>query len=229
MLRGIIFGTSKAIRRLIGGLTKRSGKGGESVYSHCPVCLCSRSGDVIGQPCSVTPNCPGIITKQPEWKDLVDALPEPMTCGRRFDSYMGSFQHGDRGKDLDHWDKFKSNGNRVCSFCGSLHPDDFLALVKQSAEVDETTAVYTEVVRIEPSSKSYKVYVNQPGVRNAHEGGIKFYTQHLPVKDGKPDLTPEQQADYRKAVYKSKVLFERYLAHRFPQSSTGQSGRPTIN
>lgn len=33
---------------------------------------------------------------------------------------------------------------------------------------------------VEGTTKSYKVYVRQPGVRNAGEGAIKFYMYHAP-------------------------------------------------
>lgn len=131
-------------------------------YLHCVKCLCVRTDDVIGAKCR-TPDCDGIISEAPTFASLVDELPEPMTCGRRDGG----------GGGLDRWQKFKSNGNRVCSYCGSLHQDDMFALVRDAASVDSK-------VKISPSDKSYKIYVRQPGVRNAHEGGIKFYTHHLP-------------------------------------------------
>lgn len=33
---------------------------------------------------------------------------------------------------------------------------------------------------IDPTDKGYKFYVRQKGVKNASEGGIKFYTRHIP-------------------------------------------------
>jgi hypothetical protein len=113
---------------------------------------------------------------------------------------------------LDHWDKFKrDHHNRVCSFCGSLHPDDMFALVKQSAEAPED-AQHGTVVEIEPSDKSHKVYVRQPGVRNAHEGGIKFYMWHVPRDaDGKLVVTQQQQDEYGQAVRRSQARFEKRL------------------
>ena len=64
----------------------------------------------------------------------------------------------------------------VVPICGSLHPDDFMRLVKLAAE---TPIDADEAVTVDPSDKGYKIYVRQPGVQNAHDGGIKFYTQHL--------------------------------------------------
>ena len=113
------------------------------------------------------------------------------------------------GARKDHWLKFKAaHGNRVCSYCGSLHPDDMFALVKASAE-SPINAPHGSVVEIEPSDKSYKIYVHQPGVRNAHEGAIKFYTHHLP-RDAQGNLavTQEQQEQYSRAVRNSHKRFE---------------------
>ena len=176
----------------------------------CQKCLSGRTGDVLGGKCQ-TPNCDGIIERAPEWRELVDSLTEPMTCPSRVRE-QGPWE---RKEGLDHWEKFKAaHGNRVCSFCGSLHPDDMFELVKQSAEAPEN-AVDGSVVEIDPSDKSYKIYVRQPGVRNAHEGGIKFYTWHLPHdKDGKLVVTQQQQDEYGQAVRRSRDRFDRRLYGR---------------
>ena len=55
-----------------------------------------------------------------------------------------------------------NNGRRSCSYCGSLHPDDFLAAIREGAEIG-------------PTDKSYKAYVEWP---NSPSRG-KFYYQHL--------------------------------------------------
>lgn len=168
---------------------------------HCKTCLTSRTGDVLGEKCK-TSGCTGTIEEVPAFRTLVDVLPEPMTCGRRFTVDTPG---------LDRWQKFKSNGNRVCSFCGSLHPDDMFALTKQAANAPED-APYRSVVDIEPSDKNYKIYVSQPGVRNAHEGGIKFYTHHLPRDaDGKTIVSPEQNNDYAVAVRLTRARFNRMM------------------
>lgn len=57
----------------------------------------------------------------------------------------------------DHW--IGKEGDRTCSWCGSLHPDDFMAAVLNGEELG-------------PTDKTYKVYVNGAG-------GGKFYFQHL--------------------------------------------------
>lgn len=182
----------------------------------CQKCLVGR-GQEAGEACS-TPGCDGVVEVAPEYKDLVDELPEPMTCGRRFDVYVGGVPvHTDREERQDHWDKFKSNGDRVCSYCGSLHPDDMFELVRKCADAPED-APYMSVTEIEPSDKAYKIYVKQPGVRNAHEGGIKFYTQHLPRgDDGKVNIPQERNDELKRAVRATKIRFDRYLKTAFPR------------
>ena len=145
----------------------------------------------------------------PSHSSLVDVLPEEQWCPRRGESPFGRKDGPFPGPDR--WEKFKCNGDRVCSYCGSLHPDDMFRLVKMSAQASED-ANYGAVVEIEPSDKNYKVYVNQPGVRNASEGGIKFYMMHLPRNaDGTLAVTDEQQKEYGLAVKRSSARFAKYL------------------
>lgn len=181
---------------------------------YCRKCLVGRSGDVAGAKCQ-TEGCDGII-EDIRFEDQVDVLPEPITCGRR----MGAHGPWNHTPGLDRWQKFKSNGNRVCSFCGSLHFDDFFEIVKAVANLPEA-ALYSKGARIEPSDKAYKIYVHQPGVRNAMEGGIKFYTHHLPTEA----LTAEQQAIYKKAVRATRARLEKYLA-TMAIPEPGEENRP---
>lgn len=169
----------------------------------CQKCLTSRSGDVIGNKCR-TPGCDGVIEESQSLQDVTDELPEPMTCPRRVQD-MGPWKYE---KGLDRWRKHKSNGNRICSFCGSLHFEDFAALVKVCGDAP-ITAPFGSVPEIELSDKPYKVYVHQPGIRNAMEGGIKFYMHHVP-RDEKDKIlvTPEQNEEYAHAISVSKKRFE---------------------
>ena len=73
------------------------------------------------------------------------------TCGRR-----GTLT----GDPLDHY--CDRGGHMACSYCGSVHPDEFMAAV-EAGEVE-----------LEPTDKSYKVYVT--GGKLSHD---KFYFQHL--------------------------------------------------
>lgn len=70
---------------------------------------------------------------------------------------------------LDAW-RQHPNGDRVCSFCGSLHPDDFVEIIRLKAD-GKGGAVHR-------SDKGYKWYAQRAGTTNAMDGGIKFYTWH---------------------------------------------------
>lgn len=116
-------------------------------------------------------------------------------CGRRGESHFGL---NDGGKELpDIW-HIGPDGYRTCSYCGSLHYDDFMALCRR--------AIDQEGYRIEPSDKQYKIYVVQPGVRNASEGAIKYYTAHSPEKISEGDGLA-----FRKAVHVSAERYEKIL------------------
>jgi hypothetical protein len=105
--------------------------------------------------------------------------------------------------ERDTWDT-RPNGDRCCSFCGSLHPDDWLRLMKDAANPESKTI-------IDRSDKGYKFYVQQESVANASEGGIKFYTWHIPSEE----WAAEANAIHREVVSNSaakraaqtKVLF----------------------
>jgi hypothetical protein len=71
----------------------------------------------------------------------------------------------------DTWNK-GPDGNRTCSCCGSIHPDDLMAICRKTL----TDPRYG----VEGTTKGYKVYVRQPDVCNAGQGAIKFYMWHAP-------------------------------------------------
>lgn len=112
-------------------------------------------------------------------------------CGRRGESHLGA-----TGRlNPDTWD-MGPDGNRTCSYCGSIHFDDLMTICRKTI-VDERYSV-------DGTTKSYKVYVRQPGVRNAGEGAIKFYSAHLPKV--------MRVADRQLLANAMKVSFERYRA-----------------
>lgn len=193
-------------------------------------CVSAIETEKIGHPCE---HCKkGMIVYNAPFAERVDTLPEPMTCGRRHDQYPGGIPvHGLRASEegQDRWQKHKSNGDRVCSFCGSLHPEDFFRLVHESATAPED-AERNEVVEIEPSDKRYKCYVHQPGIRNAMEGGGKFYFQHIPRdENGKMLVTEEQEKEYAEAVRRSHARFERYMHRNFPPRRAACGTDTTVN
>jgi hypothetical protein len=68
----------------------------------------------------------------------------------------------------DHWRAVRNPGGgmigdneRTCSYCGSMHPDDFMAIAAAGT------------AELGPTDKSYKVYVEHDGFHG------KFYFQHL--------------------------------------------------
>lgn len=129
--------------------------------------------------------------KDPTVEDVTTALPGPITCLRRTTTPGPWIQES----NLDRWLQFP-NGDRVCSFCGSLHPDDFKALIKDAQSEKSDT-------RIDLSDKAYKVYVTRDSVANALEGGIKFYGWHLedpPTAKDDTDFTIAIEASQDKFV-----------------------------
>lgn len=64
------------------------------------------------------------------------------------------------------------NKDRVCTYCGSLHPDDMIDIMYKFIQREEGYS-------FNPSDKGYKVYASRGGVINASDGGIKFYTWHV--------------------------------------------------
>jgi len=124
-----------------------------------------------------------------------------MTCRSRMEQ-RGPWEYRE---GLDTWE-YSPNGDRICSFCGSLHPDDFMELVRQAAEGGAE-----EVVEIEPSDKSYKIYVGRQSVRNASVGGIKFYTWHLPSP-----ISDENKALFQQAVDNTRKRFEDMMGRNYP-------------
>ncbi len=102
------------------------------------------------------------------------------TCPRR----MTEFGPWKREEGLD--DFATEHGiigqGRGCTFCGSMHPDDFMEAVREGAE-------------IEPTDKSYKVYVR--GYKNDGPNGGKFYFKHL---------SPAQGSEFKRLYEESKVV-----------------------
>src|SRR5215207_8509673 len=112
------------------------------------------------------------------------------TCPRRMQEW-GPWEYKE---ELDEW-RVEPNGDRTCSFCGSLHPEDF-EKVCQQVLADDTTW-------IEQSDKPYKVYIHRKGIHNASEGAIKYYKPH--------NYTDEA------AIARMVPLFERAIHSSWPK------------
>lgn len=76
-----------------------------------------------------------------------------------------------RCEDNTQWRK-ERDGSRTCKHCGSLHPEDFIDIMWRYSQ-------YEDGYHFDMSTKGYKRYGNRPNVQNAHDGGIKFYVNHL--------------------------------------------------
>lgn len=64
---------------------------------------------------------------------------------------------------------------RVCSFCGGVHPEDVLKLVREGWEVD-------------PSTKRYKIYLGPPGTRTSQQALLKSLRAHRPGPEDMSDV-----------------------------------------
>ena len=95
------------------------------------------------------------------------------TCPRRIeDTGPDGTQYGQDGYTRRSTGKY-----RQCTYCGSMHPDDFMAAASAGVELGVT-------------DKDYKVYVD------GHSG--KFYFQHL---------SPEQRHEFIGLLNVQKVRF----------------------
>ena len=115
-------------------------------------------------------------------------------CPRRDEGPAGAYPGLDTWRDR--------NGERSCSFCGSLHPDDFMAAVRDRRVVvgptDKNYKVYVELAPTEfDIARARKTYADlygcdphdamvekriAQGVTGPPFGSRKFYFQHLSVE-----------------------------------------------
>ncbi len=86
------------------------------------------------------------------------------TCPRR--SEPGQFGHGIENED--YW--YRRKKDRTCSYCGSMHPEDFNQVLLR--------VITDPACTIDISDKPYKIYINRPEVHNSDDGALKYYTQH---------------------------------------------------
>lgn len=68
----------------------------------------------------------------------------------------------------DGW-RIEPNGERSCSYCGSMHPDDLMAFLNSVDGVSRW---------IDLNDNKHKVYIHRPEVESAKEGPIKYYIIH---------------------------------------------------
>ena len=109
-------------------------------------------------------------------------------CGRRGPnpSLQTASHHGDI-EEPDSWDK-GVDGYRVCSYCGSLHEDDFWDIADKYMSGDPDYEVtFTD--------KDYKLYARKRSTKNASLGAIKFYLHHVNFSH---PLIEERKSKYQK-------------------------------
>lgn len=136
------------------------------------------------------------------WRQRVFAFAGRHRCGRRDDLF--SVNRGDDHAP-DTWDR-GPDGNRTCSYCGSIHPDDLMAVCAKALADDRYS--------VDGTDKAYKVYVRQPGVQNASQGAIKFYMHHAPAAP-----TARDQQLFRDALRVSRERWSAKLAAMRPRAS----------
>lgn len=73
----------------------------------------------------------------------------------------------------DKWIKYGTD--RCCSFCGSMHPQDFYDFLVKCLETKDLN------FRLSTTTKNYKFYVKRPNVNNEYKGAMKFYMHHAPL------------------------------------------------
>lgn len=97
--------------------------------------------------------------------------------------------------------KWRTNGDgtRCCKFCGSLHPVDFIDIMWRYSQGEEGYSFDT-------TTKSYKLYGHRPGVRNAGDGGIKFYMNHA---------TPEHRLEFEAAYTMALTVFREKMVAKW--------------
>ena len=89
---------------------------------------------------------------------------EKQSCPSR----MNQVGPWERKEGLDTWEAVGSD--RICSFCGSLHPAELEVILDRCIEVGD--------VEVSHSTKGYKVYIRRPEIENASEGAVKYYIWH---------------------------------------------------
>lgn len=93
------------------------------------------------------------------------------------------------------------NFDLMCSYCGGMHPEDFMSWCSRAAEPDSR-------VIIDTSETPGKLYIYRRGITNQSMGAIKFYSAHF-----------EDTDDEAVKVHRMRVIgtaIERSVARRKP-------------
>jgi hypothetical protein len=112
---------------------------------------------------------------------------ESHTCARRAEHWLAAGE-----KNSDTW---RQVGNdHCCSYCGSMHPDEFAAFLKSVVSDPDPN------VKVIDTDKQYKYYVRRPHISNAMQGAIKFYMQHAPIDPDHQDRYQREFVDLLRAA-----------------------------
>lgn len=106
-------------------------------------------------------------------------------------------------KGPDFWRR-RPNGDLVCSYCGSLHPDLFLKFCQNVIDNPGLTCCF-----VERTTKNYKFYLHGPRGLNAGEGAIKFYMQHAPLN---PDDNSRYDAEFIGVLNRALTISDKKFA-----------------
>ena len=97
--------------------------------------------------------------------------------------------------------------DRCCSFCGSWHPLEFLAFVREVTNNEDPHK------RIDINEHHTKFYIIRPGVRKRSQGAIIIYQKHLEQYIEEMEIDPEiVMAQIAKALELSRKKEARALA-----------------
>lgn len=93
----------------------------------------------------------------------------------------------------------KVGDDRCCNYCGSIHPDDFLALLDKFTDSD------LPYWYLSLNDRKDKIYLHRPEVKNADDGAIKFKVAHLADYD-KDDVKPQINAALKASEVKWRTV-----------------------
>jgi len=91
---------------------------------------------------------------------------EKISCPKRFNQ-PGPWE---LEEGLDAWRR--TGPDRTCTFCGCMHPDEFVAFLGIAANPNAP-------LQFVSCGKPGKFYIRRPDIPNASYGAIKFYDVHL--------------------------------------------------
>jgi hypothetical protein len=120
--------------------------------------------------------------------------------------------------ESDHWDK--RGDDMVCSYCGSMHPEQFLKLLP-------TIKKDSDDVWIELNDGRYKIYIERKGIKNAGDRAIKVYLNHImqwcKEQGMGEDEINELDRQIHTAIITSNEIFLNIVAPRFKKDMNNDS------